>query len=188
MTWQSLPSLLQRLEQQPTWQSHAHFQQVLRHWPMVVGDLVAPQTRPIAVRRGVLSVATASAVWAQNLSFERQRILAKLNPHLAQPLTDIHFSTAQWSEVPLNTRTDRSEGQAHPSFTPSALPPNTTTAMIAPSTPDRAFEQWQHALQHQRQQFPLCPQCQCPTPPGELARWTVCSLCARQSDTLPHQT
>lgn len=188
MTWQSLSSLLQHLEQQPTWQSHAHFQRVLRHWPMVVGELVAQHTRPIALRRGVLSVATASAVWAQNLSFERQRILAKLNPYLAQPLTDIHFSTAQWFEVPLNTPTDRSEGAAHPSFTPSAPTPDVTTTMVAPTTPDRAFERWQQSLQQQRQPFPRCPQCQCPTPPGELSRWTVCSLCARQSDILFRQT
>jgi predicted nucleic acid-binding Zn ribbon protein len=27
------------------------------------------------------------------------------------------------------------------------------------------------------QTLPLCPQCQSPTPPGELARWTVCGVC-----------
>ncbi|NEP50291.1 MAG: DUF721 domain-containing protein, partial [Moorea sp. SIO3C2] len=28
------------------------------------------------------------------------------------------------------------------------------------------------------QNLPLCPQCKCPTPPGELQRWDVCGLCA----------
>jgi predicted nucleic acid-binding Zn ribbon protein len=28
--------------------------------------------------------------------------------------------------------------------------------------------------------LPRCPQCQCPTPPGELERWSVCAVCATQ--------
>ncbi len=185
MSWQSLPQLLQHVAQQPTWQQHHHFQQLLRDWPTIVGDVVAQQTRPISIRRGVLCVATASSVWAQNLSFERQRILAKLNAILPQPLTDIRFSGAQWSEVPLVTSADRPLGQAHPSFTPvvnaPASPPIETAA-----TPDRAFQHWQQHLQQQRQQLPLCPQCQCPTPPGELARWSVCALCVRQANAQPN--
>lgn len=187
MSWQSLPQLLQHVAQQPTWQQHRQFQQLLRDWPGIVGDLVAQQTRPISLRRGVLCVATASSVWAQNLSFERQRILAKLNAILPQPVTDIRFSTAQWSEVPLVTSADRPLGQAHPSFTP-AVKAATSPAIATATTPDRAFQHWQQYLQHQRQQFPLCPQCQCPTPPGELARWTVCALCIRQANTPPDPT
>jgi len=189
MPWQSLPQLLQHLEQQPTWQQHSHFQKLLHHWPAVVGDLVAQQTRPITIRRGVLCVATASAVWAQNLSFERQRILAKLNPLLAHPLTDIHFSTAQWSDPSRGTHADRPEDQDHPSATPSSATPSACSPVIAPGaiaplTPDTAFQHWRQRLQQQRQPLPLCPQCHCHTPPGELARWSVCALCARQTDAL----
>lgn len=184
MSWQSLAYLLQHVAEQPTWQHHYHFQQLLHHWPTIVGDLVAQHTRPITLRRGVLSVATASSVWAQNLSFERQRILTKLNAVLPQPVTDIRFSTAQWSETFLITSADRTLGQAHPSFVPT-VNSSTAPAIATACTPDLAFQYWQQHLQHQRQQFPLCPQCQCPTPPGELARWTICALCMRQANPQP---
>jgi predicted nucleic acid-binding Zn ribbon protein len=95
------------------------FQKIQLYWEEVVGPNVANHARPVGLFRGVLKVATMSSAWAQNLVFERQRILAKLNQKLGEqsplreqpPLTeqptqgqppepqflkDIRFSTAQW--------------------------------------------------------------------------------------------
>ena len=33
-------------------------------------------------------------------------------------------------------------------------------------------------MRSRSRQLPLCPECQCPTPTGELHRWQVCSICA----------
>ncbi|NJL81148.1 MAG: hypothetical protein HC917_24425 [Richelia sp. SM2_1_7] len=40
--------------------------------------------------------------WAQNLTFERQRLLKKLNKILPTPLVDIRFSTARWQRTKKN--------------------------------------------------------------------------------------
>jgi predicted nucleic acid-binding Zn ribbon protein len=41
----------------------------------------------------------------------------------------------------------------------------------------QAFHHWEAQMRSRSRNFPLCPQCNSPTPLGELARWTVCSLC-----------
>jgi predicted nucleic acid-binding Zn ribbon protein len=33
------------------------------------------------------------------------------------------------------------------------------------------------SLKTQRSDFVACPECRCPTPIGELARWSVCAFC-----------
>ncbi len=164
--------------------SQRTFQAVCDRWVEVVGVMVAAQTRPVGVQRNILSVATSSAVWAQTLSFERLRLLQKLNQAIAlpsskPPLHDIRFSTAQWrsqTAQPWDTHSEvLSTWRQHPSRLPPSAP------VRSPATPKdamTAFHHWSTSIQSRSQQLPLCPSCQCPTPPGELQRWTVCSLCA----------
>lgn len=174
MSLNSLDKLLGAFVEQTGWNEQP-LQRVLNCWCDVVGVAVALHTRPVYVQRGVLSVATSSAAWAQNLTFERQRILAKLNPRLATPLEDIRFSTAGWQR-----RSDRTvavtSNKNHPSCiaTTSAVKGNRVQA----KTPQMAFQRWAEVTRLRSQNLPLCPQCHCPTPPGELDRWQVCSLCA----------
>jgi predicted nucleic acid-binding Zn ribbon protein len=33
-------------------------------------------------------------------------------------------------------------------------------------------------MRSRSQHLPLCPTCHCPTPEGELMRWSACALCA----------
>ncbi|MEN9279253.1 MAG: DUF721 domain-containing protein, partial [Gloeomargarita sp. DG_1_4_bins_134] len=75
-----LGQILQRLETGPTWEHCRQWQELLRLWAELVGPTVRHQTEPLYIRRGVLYVATRSPVWAQNLAFERQRLLQRLNP------------------------------------------------------------------------------------------------------------
>ncbi|MEP0771687.1 DUF721 domain-containing protein, partial [Trichocoleus sp. ST-U1] len=86
MSFKSLHHILGAIENQAAWQASQEFQRLLKCWPSVVGVAVQAQTRPISISRGVLSVATSSAAWAQTLTFERQRILQKLNAHLGSNL------------------------------------------------------------------------------------------------------
>ncbi|WP_353929928.1 DciA family protein [Okeanomitos corallinicola TIOX110] len=156
-------------EQQP-------FQQLLKYWPEVVGTKVALQTRPLSIQRDVLSVATASAAWAQNLTFQRQSLLLKLNTKLPQPLVNIRFSTAEWKRSPLLIPQEQTlSPQDHPSY----LGENMFMSPVKNSreSANIAFENWARMKQERSQYLSLCPQCQCPTPAGELQHWGVCSPC-----------
>ncbi len=184
MALTSLHQMLGVLETQENWHTRRHFQAVLACWSDVVGPAVTAQTRPISIQRQVLQVATSSSAWAQNLMFERQRILAKLNGRVSSPLTDIRFSTALWKR-PLRSNAAADETseqiklwQAHPSRV--ALPETEPSRLPNPPLrdPKTAFDAWAKQVQARSRQLPLCPTCHCPTPPGELQRWAVCSLCA----------
>jgi len=172
----SLHQLLHSLEQEDGWRSRRQFQALLTCWFDVVGAAVAAHSRPISIHRQVLQVATSSSVWAQTLAFERLHILQKINERLSSDLTDIRFSTVQWQSEPKQRACDATTilWQNHPSCiseTPSRSP--------APATdPLTAFQGWAERIKARSKQLPICPQCHCPTPQGELKRWSMCSLCA----------
>ncbi|HEY9640710.1 MAG TPA: DciA family protein [Coleofasciculaceae cyanobacterium] len=173
----SLQQVLGILDHQESWKGRRQFQQLLACWGDVVGVAVATQTRPIAIQRHVLSVATSSSAWAQNLAFERHRILDKLNDRLSLSLTDIRFSTAHWHthSSPPETPETAVLWQNHPSRVAAAAPLPISPPSLDPQT---AFRSWARTMRSRAQHLPLCPSCQCPTPTGELERWSVCSLCA----------
>ncbi len=162
-----------RLQQQP-------FQLALQYWSQVVGSSIVPYTQLLSIQKDVLWVATSSAAWAQTLTMERSRILAKLNVYLPSPLIDIRFSTAQWQRPDTIAKkqaiSDNFFGGAHP----SVLAPSSLTPVKSPKSKDAqaAFSQWVKTTQQKTHNLPLCPQCQAPTPPGELQRWKVCCMCA----------
>lgn len=164
---------------QDGWQTRRQFNQVVAYWFEAVGPVVAAHTRPISIQRQVLNVATSSAAWAQNLAFERRRILDKLNAQVPVKLTDIRFSTAQWhNHGPSSPSTEPSLAvwRDHP----SRLPDNASQDPLPePSLhPQETFQRWAAEVKRRSQHLPLCPHCQCPTPTGELERWSMCALCA----------
>lgn len=181
MALQSLQRVMKQIEQQKAWQSQQIFRQITARWPELVGEAVALQTRPTSLQNQALQVAVANASWAQNLMFERRRLLQKINAELSLSLRDIRFSTAKWnSSTGTNPITTDSLKiwQQHPSrllgsseqFSSSNLAP-----VVA--DPREVFERWAKQVQLRSQSLPLCPQCNCPTPVGELERWSMCSLC-----------
>ena len=208
MEFTSLQQLVGTLERRPEWRSHQQFQDLLVCWPEVVGSVVAAQTRPLSIQRHVLMVSTSSPVWAQNLSFQRHHILKKLSAYIpGHSLKDIRFSPAKWREVRQSKGTDprslkayhfeQSEARALWSYHPSKMPqtssksspqslPETTPPPSTQETekplfeddPVHVFHHWAAQIQRRSQHLPKCPKCQCPTPAGELKRWSVCSLCA----------
>ncbi len=180
---QSLSQILGGLESQDNWKGRQQLQQVLSRWSSVVGEAVAAQTRPTGIQRRVLLVAASSSAWAQNLGFERVRILEKLNALTTFNLTDIRFSTGQWrseySLIAANISESAILWRDHPSRVANlSLPPVRPAPVAADS--QSAFRNWARVMRSRAQHLPLCPACQCPAPPGELSRWQVCSLCAAQ--------
>lgn len=182
MAFQPLHAVMKSVEHQTQGRSRQVFQLLRQSWVEVVGAMVAEQTRPITLQRQVLMVATSSAAWAQTLAFERSRLIEKLNHRLADVLPkggiqDIRFSTAQWQTTPLPPSSDWMDAwHHHPSRIPSPPPPSSTPCLQADA--QAAFQHWSGIIQRRSQHLPLCPTCQCPTPPGELQRWSVCALCA----------
>ncbi len=191
MDFKSLDQLLKNVAGLPIAQKIKEHQQLLQAWQQAVGPAIAKVTRPLAIDRDILSIATASAVLAQDLTFKRQQILVKLNPHLPTPVRDIRFSAQKWTEAQTSngrsgsaplSRTPLTQPQTLLSQHPSRIDPPTEQIISAQNpptaTPQQAFQVWATRIQNQSKNWPLCPQCQCPTPPGELERWTVCGICA----------
>ena len=176
MSFKSLNHILGVLQEQSRWQDQP-FQHLCKCWPEIVGAAVAGHTRPLSIGRSTLWVATSSAAWAQNLTFERQRILEKLNQRLPSPLVDIRFSTAQWQSKssPASASQAQTQLRQHPSWLVDTPSRNDQRPVQNPNT---AFQHWAKVMQARTHGLPLCPQCNCPTPPGELQRWAVCSICA----------
>ncbi|MBD2614674.1 DUF721 domain-containing protein [Nostoc punctiforme FACHB-252] len=177
MSFKSVNDILGILEKQAKWQEQP-FQRLLKCWAEVVGPVAARHTRPLSIQRDVLWVATSSAAWAQNLTFGRGSLLLKLNQKLPTPLVDIRFSTAGWQ----HSSVERKQQQTilpheHPSYLGDRISSSPDTI---PSIQDAnaAFGHWTKLVQERSHGLPLCPQCQSPTPPGELQRWTVCCICA----------
>ncbi|MBW4631498.1 MAG: DUF721 domain-containing protein [Iphinoe sp. HA4291-MV1] len=177
MSLKSVNDILSVLAAQSKWQEQP-FQLLLTCWAEVVGAVVAAHTQPLSLQRDVLRVATSSAVWAQNLTFERQRLALKLNEKLSIGLKDIHFSTAGWQR-PQNTPTEQQtiSIHEHPSYVGDGM---NVRSDVTPTAEDAnaAFQNWAKTVQARSRDLPLCPLCDCPTPLGELQRWGVCSLCA----------
>lgn len=187
MTIESIRSILRSLNQGEAWQQQQEFDRLVKSWSEVVGPLVSQHSRPLEFRDGRLWVATSNAVWAQQLRFECPRILAKLNRQLAQPLREIRFSPARWHQPPVSPtgRSSPTEPQ-HPSrrSTPNKNDPTSKLPLkfradgAVAQTSQAAFQQWANQIRSRSQGLPLCPECFCPTPLGELQHWSVCALCA----------
>ncbi len=185
MSFKSLNHILVVLENQTEFQGLQEFRHLLACWSEVVQPSVISHTQPISISRGVVWVATSSSSWANTLSFQRRVILKKLNALMPNPLVDIRFSTAQWQNNSSHTGDLASEQQSvswqeHPSrvVEVASLPP--VSQMIEMKDPDAAFQHWAEVVKTRSQHLPLCPQCQCPTPSGELDRWDVCAICIAQ--------
>ncbi|WP_414527732.1 DUF721 domain-containing protein [Nodularia chucula] len=176
MSLQSVNNILGILQQQAQWQQHP-FQRLLELWPDVVGKVAAKHTRPLSIQRQVLQVATSSAAWAQNMTFSRTTLLLKLNQNLSEPLIDIRFSTKNWSAIPDYLQPKTITPEEHPSYLGDLTPaPSSVKPTI--NSVNTAFIAWTKTIQERSHHLPLCPQCQSPTPPGELQRWQVCCICA----------
>ena len=179
MSFESIPEILDQLQIEALYQQQP-LQRLLDCWQEVVGKVIATHTQPISIERDVLWVATSGAAWAQNLTFERQTLLKKLNKILPTPLVDIRFSTARWQRTKKKPfRQQNISSSEHPSYLGNF--DRQANLHSLPKNPDAAFANWAKTVKTRFSDLPLCPSCQSPTPGGELERWGVCSICAARS-------
>lgn len=179
MSFQGLDQIFRVLTKQPEWESYRQYCHLVEIWQRVLADnRVSSQTKPLYVARQVLWVATSSSVWAQHLTMQRYQLLKDLNALLPEPLTDIRFSSARWYNAQAQGEANTTSlGQdVHPSYI-GYLPerPGTNSSSV------NGFLAWLDQRHWYSQHLPPCPQCQAPTPVGEIARWGVCALCAAGS-------
>ncbi|HAN73242.1 MAG TPA: DUF721 domain-containing protein [Planktothrix sp. UBA8402] len=190
---QSLHYILSRLRSEILTPEQQQFQYLCECWLEIVGTVAGIHTRPVSWHRGVLNVATSSSTWSQDLTLKRIQIIQKLNQKLSFPVQDIRFSAAGWryqpnadQQVSLSASTDELSQiwHEHPSRVEVSTPTRKDfigVPLRSSLTPLTAFESWAKSLKQRSQHLPLCPQCHCPTPPGELSRWSVCGFCAMQN-------
>ena len=176
MAFNSLNHLITALAKQPGWTQYQRYYRLYQYWNEMVDPKIVFHTRPLYIRRDLLWVATSSAVWAQNLSLQRNLFLKNINAQFPEePLVDIRFSSAEWHNSRLVA--DTFVESSHPSKI-DFLAPSPQTASDNFTTPVTALQGWTKLIQARSQGLPLCPQCNCPTPPGELKRWSLCMHCA----------
>ncbi len=178
MTFEGLKAVLTQLKK-THWKDQQAIDRLLRLWPEIVGPEVAAQTRPVSLSaQGVLQVSTSSGVWAQNLAFERIRLLAKVRAAWNPAVKDIYFSPRQWHRRPIphlrSLETDlsaiRRTGVIH------QIPTD-------PKDAREAFANWAKSVrQNASQHATRCPICECLTPAAELSRWGRCALCTSRPD------
>ncbi|AFY54004.1 putative RNA-binding protein containing Zn ribbon [Rivularia sp. PCC 7116] len=180
MSFESVPDILEQLQIEFLYKQQP-IQRLLDCWQEVVGEVVATHTQPVSIERGILWVATSSAVWAQNLTFERQKFLKKLNLILPTPLVDIRFSTARWQPTKKKSfRQLNISSTEHPSYLGNNFN-QITNRQSQPKNSNTAFANWSQTIKTRHSHLPACPNCESPTPQGELERWGVCSICAARS-------
>ena len=66
--------------------------QAFREWNTVVGDLVAQNSVPLKVEKGVLYVSAKNSTWRQELSMQKTQILKKFEARFGPGIIfDIRF-------------------------------------------------------------------------------------------------
>jgi predicted nucleic acid-binding Zn ribbon protein len=186
MALEGLNSVLSQLKK-TQWKDQQSFEKFVKQWPEIVGVAVAAQTRPLKLNgAGVLYVSVSSGVWAQNLAFERVRLIKKVNAAWHGSVADIYFSTRDWHRTPSPRLIQVLELKLKPSLTGGKSKGKGERSL--PTDARDAFSRWSLAVQKQTKGNTLCPLCQCPTPLEELKRWQHCALClsrpAKDSKTL----
>ena len=182
----SLKNILHQLSQQPEWEQYQQYCEVKECWQKIINPKIAQNSKPKSISRQILSIATSSSVWAQELSLQRYSLLKKLNSQLSFTLRDIRFSPALWTELSTTTSPATKNDIANEqklSLSPVNRLNNAKKLENSEKIDDPkiALKRWLERIKTRAesatQPYLLCPQCGCFTPIAELERWQVCSHC-----------
>ena len=181
MFFSSLEQTLAQITDRPGWEKYQQYRQVLECWQKIVSKTIARQTRPLYIDRQVLWVATSSSVWAQELTLKRYTLLQQLNSQLVFSLKDIRFSSSQWQtgDDHVLAQNTQNRHSLHPSYISTNTDQiDTDNLPLVNSDPQAVVQRWLNVLQKRSSNLSVCPQCNSPTPEGELKRWCLCCHCA----------
>ncbi len=79
----SLATAIARALKENGWENVIEQHKVFEYWEEIVGEAVAANSRPVEVRGSVLIVKAKNAAWRNELSFQRNDIIAALNQRLS---------------------------------------------------------------------------------------------------------
>jgi len=198
MSLTGLPNILHGIQSRSSWQQRCQYLLIVEKWSDIVGESVAKQSCPMGVYQRALQVAVSNSIWSQALSFERVRILAKVNALFGSSdtlaIADIHFSTAKWATQQQDLKERKVVAEDHPSYLPAIatehpkeqtknqrkpnLKINKLETPKPPETASEAFQRWQDVMKLRTNQMPKCPRCDRPALTGEMSRWQMCRVCA----------
>jgi hypothetical protein len=85
----------------PSQPEEAQAMRIFGSWYKVVSTRILDNARPVQYRGGVLTIHTATAAWANALSFESVQLIAKLHARVPDvPLQRIAFRVGRLPELP----------------------------------------------------------------------------------------
>ena len=61
-------------------------QKAIKIWDKIVGPKISNNTEPISIKNGVIIIKTNNSVWRQELQFQKQKIIKKLNQKLKKKI------------------------------------------------------------------------------------------------------
>jgi predicted nucleic acid-binding Zn ribbon protein len=170
MSFQSLNQIIQQLETQPEWEIQRQYRRLVASWSEIVEPKVAKNSRPVYLFRQILHVATSNSVWSQTLVLKRLQILKKINILFPDLVKELRFSSAHWNQA-------KPSDSTHPSDWGRRETVEVITDNSDIQSPQSTFNNWIANKQIIAEKSPLCPKCSCPTPVGELERWSMCAFC-----------
>jgi predicted nucleic acid-binding Zn ribbon protein len=94
------------LQNQPGWEGVRDWELIVQAWVATVSPAIAERTQPRSISRGILTIATHSSSLAHQLTFGRQALRNQLNHHLVEPITDLRFVAAGYSNRHAPTPTE----------------------------------------------------------------------------------
>lgn len=152
------------------------FVQLQRCWSQVVGEAVAPHTRPVRLQDGILYVAASSSVWAQNLQYQRRLLIDKITEIWigGEAIRDLRFETTGWHTTYKKSRRSLVNSD-HPSF--GRLKRAPVEPVVGETLLEQKFNRLRSLARWRTSQMATCPRCRMAATPGELERWQMCGCC-----------
>ena len=95
---QNIAQILEALKKTTKLGAHLDHAQIWERWNDLAGPELAPRSHPMKVRKGILTVAVAGPVWMHKFSYDKAKILGKINRILTNETVDDIYLTLPTTE------------------------------------------------------------------------------------------
>ncbi len=90
---QNIAQILDALKATTQLGKHLDHAQIWERWDELAGPELAPRSHPMKVRKGILTVAIAGPVWMHKFSYDKAKILGRINRILTkEAIEDIYLT------------------------------------------------------------------------------------------------
>ncbi|MBL1211216.1 DUF721 domain-containing protein [Geminocystis sp. GBBB08] len=179
MALYSIDNLLNQILSQPKWEKQRRYHELTKLWYQIVNNKVAQHTRPVFLRDDVLSIATYSSAWAQDLNLQRRSLIIKINRRIESPLKDLYFSSAKWYQNNPISVDEEDNIKEHP----STIIPESSLNLLPTDNSQEVLEKWLEIIKKRANTWEICPRCHTNCPKGELKRWHICAVCFQRENS-----